>query len=403
MDLIRRDSKGKILQKGESQRKDGIYQYSITLPNSKRKFIYASTLKELRDKEKELQRDIEDGIKTDTRYRNITLNQMFEYYMGIKSKIVKPNYTTDCRGSWKRYVQDTIGNTKLTELTTSQIKTLYVDMATGNLNNGLARGKSGKGLSRNSIKNCHALILGTLNLALDDELIRKNPAERAYKDFGTEPNVREALTKDEQDRLLEYMRASNVYSKRFPMVSFMIETGVRVGEAIALTWENVDFDKGCIYITGELIYKDCGEGFKLYEQTTKTSSGNRVIPLTPTAISALKEQRALNRILGYESKVTVGTRSDFIFLSNCGNPTLPSSVNFFLKNCVNAYNKEHKDKLPHISAHKLRHTCSTRLRERGVDSKVVQAIMGHKHPNITLDVYTHASEAFVFEEMQKMA
>lgn len=111
-----------------------------------------------------------------------------------------------------------------------------------------------------------------------------------------------------------------------------------------------------------------------------------------------------NQLLkGQRTDVESDVHSGFVFSTKNGNPIMPSAVNNLLLNIVNKYNSmDGEIKLPHISAHNLRHTGCTRMAEAGIDQKVLQHIMGHSKISVTMEVYNHISSERNRKEIDKL-
>ena len=384
--MARKDSKGRNLRTGESERKDGIYMYRYTdVKSGKRQAIYAGDLPELREKEKQIAKDLDDNILTDTAIKKMTLNTLFERYMQTRRfyDSTKINY----ENMWDIHVKNELGNIKIVQLRPSHIKTFYNKM-------------SEQGYANNTIKYIHTLLYPALELAVDDDIIRKNPAKNTLSgDYGEAPKEKEILTMEQQERLFVCVCGSPVYNVYIPMLTVMLELGLRCGELIGLTWSDVDMEKKEISVNHQLIYKDFGDGYKFHINTPKTKAGNRIIPMSQVVQRAFTEQKKINFMLGRHSIEEIEGYSDFIFLAKTGRPLMPSAVNNVLYNIIDAYNKTEAGKaekerrtpvfLPKISSHSLRHTACTNMAKRGMNIKILQYIMGHAHSDVTMDVYNH--------------
>lgn len=384
----RKDNKGRVLQKGEGQRKDGRYVYQYKDISGKRKCVYADTLSNLRKKEKGIDRDLEDKI--DTAGAEITLNEQFKKYMSLKLSLAnstRQNYL----GLWESRVSNSfIANKKLCDIKKSDILRFY---------NSLLK----DGLKYTTIKTFNDLISPCLDLAVDDDIIRKNPCNGCLSEFSRDSEERISLTVKEQEIFLDFIRQSKVYSTNYPLVMFMIGTAVRCGEAIGLTWNDVDFKNKEISINHQLIYKKNGNSYCFYADTPKTDSGIRVIPMTTEVYRALIEQRQNQLSRGWRTNIEIGGYRDFVFSTKNRNPIMPSAINNLLLNIVNRYNSTVGEiELPHISAHNLRHTGCTRMAEAGIDPKVLQYIMGHSKISVTMEVYNHVSAERNRKEMDKL-
>ena len=399
--MARKDNKGRKLHAGESQRSDGIYMYRYTdISSGKRQTIYAGDLPELRIKEKQIAKDMEDSILTDNAVKRMTVNSLFDTYMETKelADTTRINYVK----MWNNYVRDDIGNIKVVQLRPSHVKAFYAKL-------------SRAGYSYSTIKFIHILLYPALELAVDDDIIRKNPAKGALScDYGKRPEEKEILTLEQQEKLLSLIRASNVYNVYAPMFTILLETGLRCGELIGLTWSDVDMTGKELSINHQLIYKDWGNGYGFRASTPKTKSGIRTIPFTDAVHRAFAEQRKMNFVLGRHSTEEIDGYSDFIFLAKTGRPLMPSAVNNVIYNVIDAYNKEEMRKakkehrkpelLPKISAHNLRHTACSNMAKQGMNIKVLQYLMGHAHSDVTMDVYNHiANKQDIKEEVERYA
>lgn len=386
---MRKDDKGRNLHTGENQRRDGRYMYRYTdVRTGKRQTVYANDLPELRKREKEIQKDMDDNILTDSAVRKLTVNDLFELYMRTRemSDVTRVNYLN----MWKNHAKNEIGNIKVVQLRSSHIKAFYAK---------LSREK----YSHSTIKQFHIMLYPALEMAVDDDIIRKNPARNALAgNYGEPARSKEVLTLEQQKKLMKFICSSNVYNVYAPMFTIMWETGLRCGELIGLTWSDVDMLRGELSINHQLIYKNLGDGCRFHASTPKTDAGVRRIPLSQTVHDAFKAQKKLNFMLGKYSQEEVDGYSNFVFLAKTGRPLMPSAVNNIIYNVIDAYNKkevsraekEHREAktIPKVSVHSMRHTACTNMARTGMNVKVLQYIMGHANSDVTMDVYNHIAD-----------
>ena len=126
--MARKDNKGRNLHTGESQRNNGSYMYRyIDVRSGKRQTIYAGDLAELRAKEKQLAKDLDDNILIDGSAKKMTVNSLFDYYMATKelADSTRGNYVK----MWNSHVKDEIGNLKVVQLLPSHVKAFYAKMS----------------------------------------------------------------------------------------------------------------------------------------------------------------------------------------------------------------------------------------------------------------------------------
>ena len=375
----RKDSKGRKLHTGESERKDGMYVYRYPDPyTGKRTSIYSNDLAELRRKEKAIAKDIDDNILTDAAVKKLTLNTLFEKYLSIS--VIDEGTKSNYKNMWNIHVRDIIGNINVVNIRASHIKNIYSSMSKAKY-------------AQNTIKYIHMLIFPTLELAVDDDIIRKNPAKNAFlSEYGEEPQEKYALSVSEQDRLFEFMNKSNVYRKYIPLMTIMRETALRCGELIGLTFNDVDFENKELHINHQLTYRNYkdGNGCMFRVKKPKSKAGTRVIPLTDRACDAFRQQRKQNFQAGIFCTFELDGITDFVFLTQNGRPMMPNALNNVLYNIVRKYNSIcDQEPIEQFSSHVIRHTGCTNMARAGINVKAAQYVMGHAHSDVTMDVYNH--------------
>lgn len=391
------DSKGRVLRVGESQNKQGRYIYKWTDCTGARNTVYATTLVELREKEQRIQRDIQDGISSTS--ANMTLNHLFNLYMSTKSNIRE---TT--RVLYLTYWSANIKPSILSDMKISQIKQLHVKKWIIELKD--------KGAKTSSIKAYKTLLTSVFQFAVDNDYIRRNPCRNCEQDKA-EPSTKTALTKRQQEKLLDFLENDDLYKVYYPLILFILNTGLRAGEVCGLTKDDIDMKKGVVHVRKQLGYRNIGDGYQYYWQPLKTAAGHRDIPLTPAAKKALIMEKELDFALGRRAKEQeVAGRSGIVFINNRGMALNSYSIDGTIKRIISVYNqRESKEAetenrepelLPHISVHILRHTFCTRSVESGINIKTVQYLMGHSEIATTLNIYTHVNAEQVKSEMKKL-
>ncbi len=387
----RKDNKGRNLRTGESQRKDGRYMYRWTV-EGKEKTVYALSLEELREKERQIQRDIEDGVdskKADT----TTLNDMFKKYMAGKTEL-KQSTRTNYNYMYKNYVRDSLGKKKLSKIKYSDVKAFYT---------ALIREKNFK---PNSMEIINTILHPVFTLAVRDGYIRTNPSDGAMQEIKKSHNwekpKRHALTIEEQEAFIGYMAQSPIYNHWLPIFTVLLGTGCRIGELIGLRWCDCDFENNIISINHNLIYRQQDNGkCEMHITTPKTKAGTRTIPMLSEVRKALFTERKNQMQKGF-SDCEIDGYSNFVFLNREGYVHNPMTLNRAIGRIIRDYNAEESENakkekrepvlIRHFSVHNLRHTFCTRFCENEQNLKVIQEIMGHSDISTTMNVYAEATE-----------
>ena len=410
----RRDKKGRVLRTGEVQRKDGRYMYRYTDASGERKTIYSWRLVNtdpipagkkdggaLRDLDRKIERDLEDGlIRCEAK---LSIDKIIQIYIESKKEI-RPATIMKYKTLYKYHMKDRIGGIPVSGLKTSKIKSSYVSI--------IVDDKIGFG----TLIMIDLILMQMLEMAKKDNMIRTNPAAGVLTEVRKtklgRTKTRDALSIDEQRRFIDFVYGTKRFARWGAMFTVLLGTGMRIGEAAGLTWSDCDFEAEVINVSRSLSYGKTSEtgrsGFSI--DVTKTESGERVIPMLSDVKKALLRERERNNAVkcGYQ----IDGISDFVFLTNKGRPFTESGVDRSIKCIVAAYNRKEEatakeegrepNLLPRISPHIFRHTFCTRLCENTDNIKMVQGVMGHKSSKTTLDVYAHVKADVAMEGFKKL-
>lgn len=387
----RKDSKGRNLRTGESERKDGRYVFRYT-KNGKTSNIYAATLGELREKEEEIQRDIQDGIDSNSA-KTVTLNMTIEKYMQSRTDW-KPASRESYNNVFVSHVKDDIGIRKVSTIKYSDIRDFYTKIV------------EEKELGVTTLNHIDSIIHPALDVAVRDGIIRNNPANHVAseikKKYSLKRGKKVAMSIPEQKAFVEFMPMASKYNHTLGIITFLLGTGCRIGEALGLTWDDVDFEGNTVAIRRTLLYRSFdGQPKTFHISTPKTMAGERTIPMLAGVKKVLLEEKQKQTESGYKP-FEVDGYSGFVFINPLSEkPYTHSIVDHALHTICDEYNlyegrraaeeKREPFFIPRISAHILRHTFATRFCENETNIKVIQDIMGHSSIHTTMDIYVNAT------------
>lgn len=366
----RKDKKGRIFRSGEGQRPNKTYFYRYHRSGDKKwSYVYAPTLEELRQKEEVIQRDLLDGI--DYAGGEITVAELVDRYINLRRGL-KENSMRAYGSAINRIHTDPFGSRMIRSVRLSDGKGWFVSL-------------HDKGLKQNTIGILQSVLRPAFEMAVDDDMIRKNPFKFKLSDvIPNDAYVRSALTKAQQEQYLQFIRdhgKDNYYDD----IVIPLGTGLRVSELYGLTKADIDFDRRCIHINKQL----CRTADKPYFiAPPKTSSGNRSIPMTDTDYMAFR--RVLENCGHPKVEVMVDGYSGFLFLDKDGKPKVAMHLENYMRGMQRKYIKKHGNTLSRVTPHVLRHTFCTNMQQAGIDIKSLQYLMGHSNASVTLDVYTHS-------------
>jgi len=387
----RKDNKNRVLKEGEYQRSCGTYEFKWRDKRGNRHSISAVTLEELREKEIDVLRDIMDGVRADK--NNLTINDLYKSWIQVKRGL-KDNTFSNYKYMYEMFVEPDFGKSKLIDLKRSDVRGFYNYLA------------DERNVKVNTIDSIHTVLHQVLELGVEDDYLRYNPADNALKELKKARNIesekRRALTIPEQDLFEEYLSKQGQYHRWYPIFIIMLYTGMRVGEITGLRWEDINLEEETISVNHTLVYFDKRneERCTFAINSTKTKAGERIIPMLPKVKNAFLMEKQYQEELGLKSKAVVDGYRDFIFVNRFGNVQHQGTLNKALRRIIRDCNYDVLDRnhsgeatiLPKFSNHSLRHTFTTRMCEAGVNVKAMQAILGHADAETTLDIYAEATK-----------
>lgn len=391
----RRDKKGRILRNGESQRADGRYAYVYTDSRGKQRFIYSWKLEatdplpagrrkciSLREKEKELMRDLEDGI---TPYGgDLTVLELVKMYilqkMGVRHS-TKAGYKTVVNLLKK----DDFGARRIDKVKLSDAKRWLIRLQ-----------ENGRGYS--SIHSIRGVLRPAFQMAVDDDLLRKNPFEFQLCTVVVNDSVtREAITKKQERMLLEFIKNDQHFCKYYDGIYILFKTGLRISEFVGLTTKDLDFEERTINVNHQL---QRGSDMVYIIEDTKTTNGTRVLPMTEDVYECF--QRIISQRKRPKKEPKVDGVSGFLYLDKNDMPMVALHWEKYFQHIITKYNSIYKEELPKVTPHVCRHTYCSNMAKAGMNPKTLQYLMGHADIGVTLNTYTHIGLDDAKEELERV-
>lgn len=392
----RRDSKGRILRNGESQRPDGRYAYKYLDIMKKPHFLYSWKLEPhdklpagkrddlcLREKIRQLQRDMMDGI--DIQGSEMTVLELVKRYIATKTGV---KATTEA--GYKTVVnileKEAFANLPIKKIRSSDAKLFLIKLQ-----------KEDK-RSYSSIHSIRGVLRPAFAMAMEDDYIRKNPFDfELAKVIINDAVTREAITREQMKKFLAFIKEDKHYCKYYDGIYILFHTGLRISEFVGLTVSDLDMKNKTIRVDHQLQRKS--DGTK-YIASTKTNAGTRVLPMEDDVYACF--QRILENRKPPKEEPVIDGYSGFLFFDKDDRPLVAMHWEHYFKHILQKYNKIYKEELPNITPHVCRHTYCTNKAKSGMNPKTLQYLMGHSEVSVTMDTYTHLGLQDAWDELQRL-
>ena len=392
----RRDNRGRVLRFGESQRQDGRYAFKYKDSDGSVKFVYSWRLDKndrtpagkkrelsLREKEKQIEHDLFDHIVSNG--GNYTVLELVKKYVSLKTG-VRHNTEANYNFVINIIAKEEFGKLRIDKVHLSDAKGWLIKLQ-----------KEGRGYS--TIHSVRGVLRPAFQMAVDDDLIRKNPFNFELASVIVNDSVtREAITRKQEREFLSFIQADEHFSRYYDGIYILFHTGLRISEFCGLTIGDIDFKEMRINVNHQLQRK---RDMTYVVEPTKTTSGTRMVPMTKEVADCFR------RILANRIKPKVEPMIDgytgFLFLDKNEVPMVALHWEKYFKHILDKYNSIYKEQLPKITPHVCRHTFCSNMAKSGMNPKTLQYIMGHSDISVTLNTYSHVGFEDAKEELSRVA
>lgn len=297
------------------------------------------------------------------------VDDIFNEWFKLYCKTVRES-TAKATLVYYSHVKNKIGNKSIKSLDVRVLQKVANDLSTETTSNML-------------LKKYINLIDRLLRYAIRQDIIRDNPLKLVII-----PRIQETkkplnyYNKRQLKTLLSYLKHGKNFQD-YVLFKTLAYTGMRIGELIALTWQDIDFIKGTIDINKTV---SIGYHNKVIITDGKTKSSNRTIALDKETIQELKHWKQIQAKELLKRGYNAMNKKQLVFSNRYNRYFDKGTLNKKLKTCINNCN------LPKLSLHGLRHTHATLLFEGGASVKQVQTRLGHSNASMTMNVYTHITK-----------
>ena len=357
------------------QRADKTWEGRATI-NGKRTSVYGKTRDEVRKKLTATQWELDNNIFIDTP-SDLTVGGWLHAWLANCSAHLTHSSSYQREQYAKLYIVPYIGNKKLKELCSNDVRGLYAILVN-------------RGLADNTIRNTRNVLRAALNQAVEDEVLKKNVAQKITPPQSKKPQREiKALSNEEVSRLCDALRED----EHGPMIFVDLFTGMRKSELIGLTWDCVDFKNQTIHLYRQLrLLEGTGE----YSFTPLKNKKERSIYPPAYVFDVLKSVQKRQLEQRFRCGENWKNKEDFVFTKWDGNHLSHRGAYQAFKRMAR------KIGIPEARLHDLRHTYATLSLQNGVDPKTISQMLGHATVKFTLDVYTHLTNTSAKNAANKM-
>jgi Site-specific recombinase XerD len=392
----RRDRKGRVLRNGECQRKDGLYQYDYVDLDGKAKCLYSWKLepgdvlpqgkrkcKSLREKEREVQRNIDDGIIP---YGGqLTVLSLAKKYI-LQKKGVRESTRAGYKTVTNILEKEEFGAQRIDRVKLSDAKEWLIKL------------QEKDGRSYSSIHTIRGVLRPAFQMAVEDDLLRKNPFQFELVSVIVNDSVtRDAISHDEKRKFLEFVKNDRHFCKYYDGIYILFYTGMRISEFVGLTVKDIDLKEKTINIDHQL---QRTSQMKYIIEPPKTEAGIRIIPMQKEVCECFK--RIIQNRRKPKVEPMVGGKVGFLYLDKNEMPMVALHWEKYFQHIVEKYNKIYKVQMPKVTPHVCRHTYCSHCASSGMNPKHLQYLMGHSDISVTLNTYTHVDFDNVKKEVQSL-
>lgn len=331
-----------------------------------RRSVYAATQRECRRQMTEMQQTIDTGTYQEPSRMTVS-EWMAEWLETFARPKVKPLTLAAYDAAIRNHIDPAVGTVKVQDLRGVHVQRLYNGMLTA--------GKSPK-----TIKNIGAILHKAMGIAVKQGYLRSNPCDAAEL-----PKVTRAEIKPlSDDEIAAFLRAIQGHRME-ALFAVCLFAGLREGEALGLSWGQVDFAAGTLTISQQL-QREKKAGGRYYIVPTTKSGKPRIVKPPEVAMRYLRAERTRQAERRLAAGAAWSNPNDLVFTTDDGRYLAIATVYRAFKRIAASIGR------PDARPHDLRHTAATVALAAGADLKSVQDMLGHATASFTLSTYAHATD-----------
>lgn len=336
----------------------------------------------LREKEKQVRKMLEENLAFSG--GEITVLELVKRYLSQK-KGVRHNTEANYRFVVNIIAKEDFGYKKIRTVRISDAKLWLIKLQ-----------DDGRGYS--TIHSVRGVVRPAFQMAVDDDLIRKNPFSFQLSTVVVNDSVtRKALTRKQERQFLDFVKNDDHFSRYYEGIFILFHTGLRVSEFVGLTVSDIDFENKKISVDHQLQRK---RNMEYIIEKTKTTSGTRQVPMTDEVCKCFKKIIRNRKKLPIEPMIDGFT--GFLYLDKNDMPMVALHWEKYFEHICKKYNDLYRVQMPKVTPHVCRHTFCSIMAKSGMNPKTLQYIMGHSEIGVTLNTYTHIGFEDASLEMKRM-
>lgn len=354
-----------------TKRKDGLYSAYITTGYNdagkpKRKYVYARTIPEIEGKLSSLRIKYQKGMTSED--ENLTIQQWAKMWESERKNVISYNTMRCYKNALDSHIIPKLGHMKLKDIKTIHVQQLIQHMIS-------------EGLSSSSISKVKITLSQLFNQAIQFGIAYFNPAQSIK--IPSSRNRKEVL----DEYTISLIKEAAALHPDGPLMLTLLYTGMRRGEALALTWDDIDLKTRQITVNKAIYFSHNQPVAK----ETKTEAGVRIVPILKPLHDVLTQYKLTSHSIVVFPHPDGGYMTDTV---------IKKHTISFIKACNQINKEKHRedlergDAIPEIkfTLHQFRHTFASMLYKAGVGLKEAQEILGHSSINVTMDIYTHLAD-----------
>lgn len=311
----------------------------------------------------------------------LTVNELLDLYLdGLDADArLAPKTRFDYRNFADSYIRPLIGSRKVRDITPQVVVAWQRNLMKGG---GV---KNGKALASATVRRARAPLSGAMKLAIEMGLVAVNPLTSASSPR-TSRSIPSHWTPEQAREFLNLMEGDRTY----PLWAFLLGSGLRIGELVALRWPNVDLDRRSVHVVDFV----SALGYDIVRSSGKSRDAVRTVDLDDGLVRILRSQRKMQAEERLAAELYEA--SDYVFTRPTGGPYHPANLSKLLGRMTAEVG------LPRLTAHGLRHTCATLMLANGVPPKVAAERLGHADPTLFTNLYSHVTPTMQREAADKI-